>query len=359
MNNKRIQSIQVIRAVAFILIFLSHAEVLAGGTTGVSLFLVLSGFCMAYAYWERLGGVQKTGNIKDNAAFSAQKILRLYPLHICTLLAVAAATVLILLRKGFPAKETAQQAVYFVMNAGLLQSWIPFRDGYFSFNAVSWYLSVIVFCYFMFPAILRGIQNNTYKGNVLRTISVVIVMITIAIVLAIGHSFFNWSNAFLKWTVYICPIYRLGDFFVGAFLGYSFLVCERRHDIRCYTVLEVIVIIIFIIQIILYNVSKIPTLITYSLFWLPTSAAIVFLFSRGGAVSSLLSKSKLLLWIGNISGDAFLIHQLAIKAVEYIIHDKAAMTIVSFILTIVCTLIYKKVEPILLKVIFFKRCKTE
>ena len=45
MNKPRLQSVQGLRAIAFILIFLSHTEIVAAGPAGVSIFLVLSG-CM-------------------------------------------------------------------------------------------------------------------------------------------------------------------------------------------------------------------------------------------------------------------------------------------------------------------------
>ena len=53
MNKPRLQSVQGLRAIAFILIFLSHTEIVAAGPAGVSIFLVLSGFCMMYAYVDR------------------------------------------------------------------------------------------------------------------------------------------------------------------------------------------------------------------------------------------------------------------------------------------------------------------
>jgi len=45
-NSKRLESIQILRAVAFIAIFLSHVELLSSGVFGVEVFLILSGFYM-------------------------------------------------------------------------------------------------------------------------------------------------------------------------------------------------------------------------------------------------------------------------------------------------------------------------
>lgn len=51
MSGKRLNSIQIIRALAFIAIFLSHVELTSTGAAGVSIFFVLSGFCLIYTYY--------------------------------------------------------------------------------------------------------------------------------------------------------------------------------------------------------------------------------------------------------------------------------------------------------------------
>lgn len=84
----RIESIQVIRAIAFILIFLSHVELIATGPIGVSLFLVLSGFCMTYAYLDRPEKTPRP-SLSNNLRFAGGKVKKLYPLHVITLLFVA------------------------------------------------------------------------------------------------------------------------------------------------------------------------------------------------------------------------------------------------------------------------------
>ena len=63
---KRITSLQALRAIAFINIFISHCGVTMffGGAWGVSLFFVLSGFVMYYAYCERDLGANLLSRIK-------------------------------------------------------------------------------------------------------------------------------------------------------------------------------------------------------------------------------------------------------------------------------------------------------
>ena len=158
----RIKSVQVIRAIAFILIFLSHVELISTGPVGVSLFLVLSGFCMTYSYLDKS---EKTPcpSFMNNLKFARDKIKKLYPLHVVTLLFVALVIFGELILYNGSGTEIAKQGSYFVANALLLQSWIPWRDGYFSFNAVSWYLSTSAFSYFIFLWVFREIQSKDKK----------------------------------------------------------------------------------------------------------------------------------------------------------------------------------------------------
>lgn len=80
----------------------------------------------------------------------------------------------------------------------------------------------------------------------------------------------------------------------------------------------------------------------YSLFWLPTSIICVYLFAvKKGLVSRMLSKSKILVWIGNISGEAFLIHQICIKAMEYITKNKWVVAIIAFTMTLLVTVVWR------------------
>lgn len=50
---RRLNSLQGLRAVAFMGVFLGHCGIGSGGGMGVSVFLVLSGFLMIYNYYQK------------------------------------------------------------------------------------------------------------------------------------------------------------------------------------------------------------------------------------------------------------------------------------------------------------------
>ena len=129
-----IKSLQSWRFIFALMIFLHHFPVdgvglfRAGGTCGVSFFLILSGFVMSAGYAEKVERKEfRYGN------YFKKRLTRIYPLHLLCLLAAAA----ILVAAGtFGIKDGA----IFCINAALVQSWIPLSGVYFSFNAVSWCL---------------------------------------------------------------------------------------------------------------------------------------------------------------------------------------------------------------------------
>lgn len=340
MNKTKLTSIQSLRAIAFIFIFLSHVEIISTGPIGVSIFLVLSGFCMVYAYMDRVESIPN-GNKIDCIRFCIKKVKRLYPLHFCTLLLIALVKILQLVFCEAALERYAEQGYYFVLNIFLLQSWIPWRDGYFSFNAVSWYLSTIIFSYFLFPGLCGYLRKANSRSVKIFTIVVAGLLIIVAAILDIGQQYFGWTSGFLKWVTYISPIYRFGDFALGSVAGYYFLMNKVRPKKTVYTLIEILTITVMIIQIIIYDGGLHTSNWMLSLFWLPTSLILVYLFARnGGILSTYFSRCNFFVWIGNISGEAFLIHQIVIKAAEIFIKNIYILTVVAFIVTIVSAYVW-------------------
>ena len=156
----KIEGLQFIRLLAFILIFLSHSigKLNILGAMGVSIFIVMSGFLMTYNYYNR--------EIKQNAfSFAVKKIWALYPIHIA-FMAVAIAKSLLMIVKTQSLGSILELLKYTVCNVLLIQAWIPKSSYYFSLNAVSWYLSLCFFLYLAFPVIIKILKKINNKRTI-------------------------------------------------------------------------------------------------------------------------------------------------------------------------------------------------
>ena len=80
---QRLDNLQGLRAIAFVLIFLSHCGIGDLARWSVTLFFVLSGFLMVYNYFSR---DTVACSIKQNVLFSYKKINKLFWLHLIMLL---------------------------------------------------------------------------------------------------------------------------------------------------------------------------------------------------------------------------------------------------------------------------------
>lgn len=78
-----IKSLQGLRAIAMISIFLFHAGLLPNGIFPVTLFFLLSGFFMYYKH----NNISEELSIINSIKFGVNKIKKLYPMHIATFVA--------------------------------------------------------------------------------------------------------------------------------------------------------------------------------------------------------------------------------------------------------------------------------
>lgn len=82
-NKQKILSIQALRGYAIIGVFLCHEHVFdAGGPMGVSIFFILSGFLLTY----KQDYPNDSNCFYENLIFAINKIKKLYPLHIATMI---------------------------------------------------------------------------------------------------------------------------------------------------------------------------------------------------------------------------------------------------------------------------------
>lgn len=342
----KMDSIQSLRAIAFIGILSYHSGLLPLGAWGVSVFIVLSGFIMTYSYYSR----ELEHSIAFNFMFALGKIKKLYPLHVTMMLAVVLLT---LLKNNFifTMAKVIQTIKEIVLSVFLLQAWIPNSKYYYLLNGVAWYLCVCVILYFVFPWILDWLKGRENIYLFKLGIRVYIISILIAIATSFCDVPLAFSDDFSKWVTYICPAFRVSDFFIGCCIGCIFTNNEiKLTKIKASLFESIVFVYIFVCVVFFFNqmLEGTNSWLIYSILFTPSSLILVLLFAiKQGVITKILT-NKLLVYIGNISSYGFLIHQVVIKYFDYYFKgfNKYAKVLVIIILTLICSELFKKVENI-------------
>ena len=337
------QSMQGLRGLAFISIFLGHARIGTKGVWAVCTFCIMSGFLMTKRHDDYYGL-----SLKENVQNVWRQIRKLYPLHIVLMLASFV---------YFGINQV--RILQLFMNVFLIQSWIPSPGAYFSLNGVSWYLSSTLFCYFMFPFLLRFLK--VYKGKEIIPLLIdILLLFTLA---CLGTSIektgiFNilpWGlNDFPRWLSYISPFWNLALFFIGCCLGKLNLnLIKEDMESVMVPVLEIIGLILFVFNEYCYFTQTFlagSKWFVYSFIFIPQSMIFVCLtYMKSGVLSKKIFSNSILVWLGNLSAYGYLIHWFVLVVMHrYIqriygdINKKwiIVTAIVAFIITMVASYSY-------------------
>lgn len=318
MQNK-IDAFQGLRGWAILLVFLSHCDYLYNvggvnklkslGGVGVSLFIILSGFLLAKKF---------IGNkpMSDSAiVLYRTRWSQFYRIHFITLL-MAVPFSFSLFRTDF-----FKWIVVFLSNLTLIQALFPFSGIYFSFNAVSWFLSIVMIFAVMSPVAFFIWERLHYEK--------VIYFILVVNVFEFVLCYFTNNLSFVRWIVYINPFVRFLDFLIGGCL--FLLTSERIKENKLVTrfagnIFTSVAIIIFLV------VMAVSTILDNEYFstavWtIPSCLIILALYSinKGGVKphSSCIWFNAFVhpyvISFGNISFEFFMVHQLMIRYFSVIV----------------------------------------
>ena len=303
-QNERIEGLQILRAIAFFEIFLGHCGIqFFTGAFGVSIFMVLSGFCMAINYLPKVETMKITP--LDNVKFAWSKVKRIYGMHLI-MLAIAYIFV------KMPTSVSALKKL--IANIFLMQSLTPHSDYYFAYNGVAWYLSTYLFICLFAPCVMKLVAKCKNRNNVLGIFAIIY-----GIMFGLGYLAtkrpLSIGDNFACWFTYIFPGYRLLDFSLGAALGWLYL--NRKKVIEntfVMTFFEVMAAVGFIVVILIFHKVEVnyPGL-CYTVLFTPVSLALVMVFACSQGLIMKCFNNPFLRWVGNISSYTFLIHQIPIR----------------------------------------------
>lgn len=265
------------------------------GYLGVSFFFILSGFILSYKYKESF--VNKTITFRK---FILSRIFRIYPLHVLTFAFTFYLTY-------YNNLDNIFFWIKSMTNLFLIQSFIPIKEYFFSFNGVSWSISNEMFFYLIFPLLIALFSKW-------KKYALFLLMIPLAIII------YRPSADLNHWGYYINPIFRAFDFFLGIILYDLYSKYGNREVLKKNaTILEIGVVVLFLI---FYTFrTHVSQDFRWSLYyWIPM-ASLIFIFGlQSGAISKLISK-RFFIWLGEISFAFYMIHQIVIN-VLWIINYK-------------------------------------
>lgn len=312
MKRARLASLDAVRAFACLAVLAYHMHLVGFGHISLALFFMLGGFLSAYNSYGRSDTQNVT--LKSCVGYSRDKIMKLYPLHIAALLIPLAGQIYGAVHKLISAKLVAFKLA---ANLVLLQSWIPLNDIYFSLNAPAWYLSTIAFSYFMFPWLLKGLEKLR-SARALFGAGCVIWLAQIAIGF-VGEGLYalaarpDWITArsFTDWFTFIFPVFRFGDFAVGACLACVFIK-QRDKDASslAWTAAELAAIALWVLTELGFERGVLP--VNESSAFIPTTAGIIYVFAVNKGYISRFLTNKVTKFIAGISAEVFLTHEVVI-----------------------------------------------
>ena len=271
-----IQTLQSLRFIFVMMIFMSHFSYHeiqpfdAGGDCGVAFFFVLSGFVVSLGY-----GRQVREGTFSYGSFLLRRLKKLYPLHLLCLLFI------------FVVRHSALEWKT-ILNALLLQSWIPVPDYYFSYNGVSWFLSSILFCYLVFPWAYKHV-TRAWLTAILGAYIVVVIMTP-----------YDKVNAIL----YVNPLIRFVDFYLGMVLCRIY-----ERGTFCQTGRwELLLIAAVIMTLAIYPLCD-AKLRNAPLYWI-VIIPLILTFARSQGFVSQLLQTKPMLFLGSLTMPLFMTHQI-------------------------------------------------
>ena len=312
MRENRAPQLQFLRCCAFLFIFLYHTGTYQyswfpgsdGAASSVSFFILLSGFVSGYSSFGR--DIPCSG--REVARYLRKKLKKVYPLYFVTTVYAVSASKIPSLVAGQSSEELAPLLLQLLKNLLLIQSWFP--SEYFSFNGVGWFLSTIMFLYLLnIP--MRAAASRIAKSG--KSDVLFAAVFAGSFLLTLLYNYLVRTTDF-GFTQYILPAARVGEYACGMALGC--LACSLGRRIKTgapaaavFSLLETGALFFWVFWM---YVGKADWQ-SYVIHWFYPNCLLLFVFSFGQGIFSALFRKKPLRFLGDISFECFLLHQLVIS----------------------------------------------
>lgn len=304
----RQEQVQFLRFLAFLNIFIAHGErwlffpypASHCANAAVSFFFMLSGMVVGYS----LVGKQNTLSLKTEAGFVWKRIRKVYPLYLVT-------TLLVVIVSGIPGSVITgdwaalqQEGTQLLRNLLLIQSWFP--EGAHSFNTVGWFLSALMFlyaCSLPLGCLLNRLVRGKGKYLWLCAAFLGTAFCITVYCYRIRENMSYWHYQF--------PPARLGEYALGMIIGYGTTLLREKVPSGAgwrwiFTAAEVLALVFWF-----RSLSRPGNYwMNRNVAWLVPNTLLLAVFSIGGGWMSRLFRRRALVYLGDISFECYLVHQI-------------------------------------------------
>ena len=305
-NIGKISTLQGARFLFVLLIFLSHCSSPYitspfdfGGECGVSFFFILSGFVLSFGYGPRVS----RGEFRTRQFFW-RHFMKLYPLHLLLF------AIMLVLDWRIGNHYDWSQILTTLL---LVQSWIPSNHTLYNINPVSWFLCDTIFFYLIFKYLSSFIIKMSWS-KLIKLITGFVVVYLIAA--------WHVPNNMINCTLYANPLLRAFDFALGIVAYRYYKTADISNIKNCTHNIGMLVISIGV-GMTLYGVYQMLDgngVRSVALFWPVMPVFIICLATIDGTedfLSRLLS-SRLMMWLGNMSFEFFMVHSLVMRLLKHV-----------------------------------------
>lgn len=320
----KLPAIQGLRFLGFLMIFINHSYWLVTkdkwfdfGARGVEIFFVLSGFLMAYHY----GNKNVAYDLKSSIRYMLRKAKKFYLLHLVTFFAMGAYFLNLRQTSGWH-YPGGRHALYrdVILNLTLLKSWDA--RSMFSFNGVTWFLSVMLFIYLCLPFLIHLFKENTTDRG-----KAAVWFLGLFLVKMIGDTVgytLHWNPWPLTFSYYSNPAYQLIDFVLG-YLGYQVLQpVNSNWKSLSSSLFQVGSLILYFLCCVFFDKIWIPAP------FILLSILLISAFMLSDGIVQLIFGNRLMVHLGNISFELFIVHQVLItilnEPIKGVFHDDGVAT---------------------------------
>ena len=258
----------------------------------VDFFFVISGF---FAIQSNLNGV----TFKQ---YITKKLIRIYPLYFILLIFFVG------MRFMENDMSTLSDWLYLGLNLLLMQNWGGI-GAMNKFYMVSWFLSSLLFCYIIVYWLIR-IKNK----NESQFWKMLYIVTPILLVLKCLAAFAFPTGNVGYYLCYLFPLSGLTNFLIGILVA---RLCDKinfNFNNKCSLSLQLISIVFLLLS--FFAKSFFPVNYGRAFLMLPATAFIVFAFSTETNFSKYVFGNKFLLFLGNISFEIYLLHNLFLSIVN-------------------------------------------